>query len=138
MVQKPCFKTERYIRFADIDAAGWLYYPRFFEFCHNAFEDWVNTQAPLNYTQMIEGQGFGFPAVKASGDYLAPLKHGDTAIITLRILKIGNSSLRTGFEFVRKHDQQLSFKGEIITVCVDLKAGKSTPIPDNMRAFFSR
>jgi 4-hydroxybenzoyl-CoA thioesterase len=130
------FTTERYVRFADVDAAGWLYYPRFFEFCHNAFEDWVNTQAPLNYTQMIDEQRWGFPAVAASGEYSAPLKHGDTAIITLTILHIGTSSLKIGFEFVRKHDLVLSFKGEITTVCVNLKLGKSMPIPDIMRAFF--
>lgn len=130
------FTHERYIRFADVDAAGWLYYPRFFEFCHNAFEDWVNSHAPLNYTQMIDEQRFGFPAVAASGEYLAPLKHGDTAIITLKVLHLGTRSLKTGFEFVRKHDQVLSFKGEITTVCVDLDPGKSIPIPDAMRAFF--
>lgn len=129
------FTCERYIRFADIDAAGWLYYPRFIEFCHNAFEDWMNTEAPLNYRQMIDGLGFGFPAVAVSGNYLAPLKHGDTAVITVKILNIGNSSLKTGFEFVRKHDQVVSFKGEITTVCVDLKQGRSMPIPDVMRAF---
>ncbi len=127
--------SERYVRFADIDAADWLYYPRFFEYCQNAFEDWVNANAPLNYRQMIDEQRWGFPAVAAKGDYLAPLKHGDTAVITIKILHIGKSSLRVGFELVRKHDQVPSFKGEITTVCVDLKKGKSMPIPDNMRAF---
>ena len=102
----------------------------------DAFEDWVNSTAPLNYTQMINERRFGFPAVTASGEYLAPLKHGDTAIITLKILQLGTSSLKTGFEFVRKHDQVLSFKGEIKTVCVSFDQGKSMPIPDVMRAFF--
>lgn len=129
--------SERYIRFADIDAAGWLYYPRFFEFCHNAFEDWINSKSPLNYTQMIDEQGFGFPAVAAQGEYLAPLKHGDTAIIELKVLHVGKSSLKTGFEFTRKHDNKPSFKGEITTVCVDLKQGKSMPIPDVMREFLN-
>ncbi|MEI6805025.1 MAG: thioesterase family protein [Myxococcaceae bacterium] len=130
------YTCERYIRFADIDAAGWLYYPRFIEFCHNAFEDWVNSKAPLNYRQMITEQGWGFPAVAVTGNYLAPLTHGDTAVITLKITHIGNSSLKTSFEFVRKHDQVVSFKGEITTVCVSLKEGKSMPIPAEMRVFF--
>lgn len=131
------FTCERYIRFADIDAAGWLYYPRFIEFCHNAFEDWINEKAPVNYRQVIDEQRWGFPAKAVQGEYLAPLKHADTAIITLKVLQVGNSSLKTGFEFVRKHDQVLSFKGEITTVCVDLKQGKSMPIPEAMRAFLT-
>ena len=130
--------SERYIRFADVDAAGWLYYPRFFQFCHNAFEDWINTQAPLNYIQMIEQEHFGFPAVSAKGDYLAPLKHGNTVIIQLKILCVGNSSLKTGFEFTRKHDQQPCFKAEITTVCVNIDQGKPMPIPDIMREFFQK
>ena len=129
------YTTERYVRFADVDAAGWLYYPRFFEYCHNAFEDWVNAKAPINYRQAIDEQRWGFPAVAASGEYLAPLKHADTAVITLKVLHLGTSSLKIGFEFLRKHDQVPSFKGEITTVCVDLNRGKSIPIPDAMRAF---
>lgn len=129
------FTCERYIRFADIDAAGWLYYPRFIEFCHNAFEDWINAQAPVHYREMINEQRWGFPAVAVSGEYLSPLKHGDTAVITLKILHLGNSSLKTRFEFVRKHDQLVSFKGEITTVCVDLRQGRSMPIPEVMRTF---
>ena len=128
--------SERYVRFSDVDAAGWLYYPRFFEFCHQAFEDWVNAQAPLNYIQMIEEQHFGFPAVAARGDYLAPLQHGDTALIKLQVLHIGNSSLKISFELSRKRDNRPSFKGEITTVCTDIKQAKSIPIPEKMREFF--
>lgn len=133
----PEFTSERPVRFADVDAAGWLYYPRFFEFCHNTFEDWFNTKGPLNYRQMIDEQRFGFPAVKAIGDYLAPLKHGDIAQIKLKLLHIGNRSFKTGFEISRKQDQVLSFKGEIITVCVDLKRGKSMLIPETIRTFLA-
>lgn len=128
-------KLERYIRFADIDAAGWLYYPRFIEFCHNAFEDWINSTAPLNYRQIIDQQRWGFPAVAVKAEYFAPLKHADTAVIEIKILHVGNSSLITGFEFVRKHDQVLSFKAEVTTVCTDLNLGKSMPIPATIRGF---
>ncbi len=132
------FTIERPVRFADIDAAGWLYYPRFFEYCHNAFEDWINTKAPVGYPEAIDKQRWGFPAVKASGEYLAPLKHGDIAQVSIRILNVGNSSLKTGFEIIRKHDQTPSFKAEITTVCVNLDLGKSMPIPANMRAFLTQ
>ena len=128
---------ERPVRFSDIDAAGWLYYPRFFEYCHNAFEDWFNLKAPASYPEMIDEQHFGFPAVKATGEYFAPLTHGEIAQISIKILHVGNSSLRTGYEITRKSDQRVSFRSEVTTVCVDLKQGKSMPIPDNFRAFLS-
>ena len=129
------YQTERYIRFADVDAAGWLYYPRFFELCHNAFEDWINAKAPVNYPQAIDVQHFGFPAIQATGNYRSPLKHGDTALLQLKVEHVGNSSVKTIFEIFHKKDKVLSFEAEIVTVCVDLKAGKSMPIPKDMRQF---
>jgi 4-hydroxybenzoyl-CoA thioesterase len=132
-MENPSFVTDRYVRFADVDAAGWLYYPRFFEYCHNAFEDWVNTKGPVNYPQAIDVERWGFPAVKCVGEYLSPLKHGDTARISLKPIKVGRSSLVTAFEI---HNGDMpSFKGEITTVCVDLEKGKSMPIPEGMRNF---
>ncbi|MBL4818158.1 MAG: acyl-CoA thioesterase [Deltaproteobacteria bacterium] len=129
------YTTTRPVRFADVDAAGWLYYPRFFEFCHNAFEDWVNEKGPVSYAQMVTKERWGFPAVKACGDYKAPLKHGDIAEISFKIEHIGKASLITAYQIIRQSDQTLSFTGQITTVCVDLKAAKSMPIPDAMREF---
>ncbi len=142
-MENPSFITDRYVRFADVDAAGWLYYPRFFEYCHNAFEDWVNTKGPVNYPQVINIERWGFPAVKCVGEYLSPLKHGDTARISLKPIKVGRSSLVTAFEIsplplgegARRAGEGISFKAEITTVCVDFKTGKSMPIPETMRAF---
>jgi len=51
------------VRFSDIDAAGIVYYPRFFYFCHQAFEDFFNTKFSFTYASLINEKKIGFPVV---------------------------------------------------------------------------
>ncbi|MBH1989527.1 MAG: acyl-CoA thioesterase [Myxococcaceae bacterium] len=128
-------RLEKYVRFADVDAAGWLYYPRFIEYCQESFEDWVNASAPLNYRQIIDEQRWGFPAVQVQGKYRSPLKHADRIWVDIQILHLGTSSMRTGFQFIRQDNDALSFEAEITSVCTNLDQAKSMPIPEVIREF---
>ena len=70
------------VRFADVDHAGIVYYPRFFHYFHVAFEElWRARIGPAAYSEIIDRDRIGFPAVRAECDFKAPLKFGDTAEI---------------------------------------------------------
>ena len=128
--------TARYpVRFSDIDAAGIVYYPRFFYFCHQAFEDFFNEKSSFSYAAMINEKKFGFPVVNIESNFIKPLAFGDHINVRVKIKKIGNSSLSCSYEIFLNDPTNIHFKAEITTVCVDLISRKSMPIPDDIKNF---
>lgn len=123
------------VRFSDIDAAGIVYYPRFFYFCHQAFEDFFNEKSSFSYASMINEKKFGFPVVNIKSNFIKPLAFGDHINVRVKINKIGTSSLSCSYEIFLKDPTSIHFKAEITTVCVDLISHKSMPIPDDIKNF---
>src|SRR5690349_24583141 len=82
------------VRFADVDHAGIVYYPRFFHYFHLAFEElWRERMGARAYSQIIDVDQVGFPAVRAECDFKAPLRFGDTAEIQVTVARLGGKSL---------------------------------------------
>ena len=67
------------VRFADVDHAGIVYYPRFFHFFHLAFEElWRARMGARAYSELLDSERIGFPAVRAECEFRAPLRFGET------------------------------------------------------------
>jgi 4-hydroxybenzoyl-CoA thioesterase len=123
------FTSIQPIRFDDVDGAGIVYYPRFLHLCHAAFEDFFNAAAPFSYPALIRDRRRGFPTVHIDADFKAPLQYGDTAVVSVGVVRVGSSSMTMQYRIHRKHDSVLSFQASITTVFIDLDSQKSTPIP---------
>ena len=48
------FRTQVPVRFGDVDHAGIVYYPRFFIYFHEAFEDFFNENGFPYHVQLTE------------------------------------------------------------------------------------
>jgi 4-hydroxybenzoyl-CoA thioesterase len=127
------FTSIQPIRFDDVDGAGIVYYPRFLHLCHAAFEDFFNAAAPFSYPTMIRDRRMGFPTVHIDANFRAPLSYGDTAVVTLAVAKIGNSSMTLSYRIHRKRDSVLSFEATITTVLIDLDKQTSMTLPAELR-----
>lgn len=127
------FTSVQKIRFDDVDGAGIVYYPQFFHLCHAAFEDFFDDAAPVSYPTMIKERRLGFPTVAIQSEFKAPLAYGDVAVITLGVLAVGRSSLKTHYEIRRKRDGMLSFTADITTVLMDLDTQRPVEIPEDFR-----
>ena len=54
------------VRFADVDHAGIVYYPRFFHYFHLAFEELFRQRIGARaYVDLLDKDRVGFPAVRA-------------------------------------------------------------------------
>jgi 4-hydroxybenzoyl-CoA thioesterase len=124
------------IRFDDVDGAGILYYPRYFHLCHQTLEDVFDRGAPMSYPELIHDRRLGLPTVAIESTYLTPLEYGDTVEVSLSVERLGTSSMVLGFTMRREADGAECFRARITTVLIDLDSRKSTPIPDDLRAFF--
>ena len=123
----------RAVRFEDIDAAGIVFFARFYAYCHDAIEPMFVGYGESGYPGLI-ARGIGFPVVSCSADFRAPLRYGDAAIIEASIEAMGRSSCTFGFVVRRERDDVVSATVRHVTVMTDVKAMKSTPIPDDLRA----
>lgn len=127
------------VRFADVDHAGIVYYPRFFHYFHLAFEELFRVRLGARaYVELLDNQRVGFPAVRAEADYQAPLAFGDTAEIELTVARLGRASITFHYKVWRAaepgRERVLSADGKVVTATVDLAKFKSVPVPDEIRA----
>ena len=75
------------------DPAGIVYFPRFFEFFHDAMERWFADALGHPYADVIVGRKVGFPSVHTEADFKAPSAFGDRLFIELRVAGLGHKSI---------------------------------------------
>ena len=71
------------VRFGDCDPAGIVYFPRFYDFFHDAMETWFPARLGLRYAELVVGRKIGFPAVHTEADFSAPCALGEAIVRTL-------------------------------------------------------
>lgn len=122
------------VRFADVDHAGIVYYPRFFHYFHLAFEElWRARIGPRAYVELIDRDRLGFPAVRAECEFSAPLRFGDTAEIELTVARLGTSSITFRYKVRRAEDATLVADGRVVCAVVDLSRFVAVPTPERIR-----
>jgi len=131
------FRTRVQVRFGDVDHAGIVYYPQFFIYFHEAFEDFFNENG-VAYHVMLNQRRIGFPTVHIETDYELPLRYGDALDLELTVPRMGRSSACFRYVGFRHRDGLTACRAEITCACVDMQSFHSTPIPDDLRELFSR
>jgi 4-hydroxybenzoyl-CoA thioesterase len=131
------FSYAKPVRFADIDHAGIVYYPRFFHYFHLAFEElWRARIGPQAYSEIIDRDRVGFPAVRAECDFKAPLKFGDTAEIEVTIPRLGTKSITFRYRIYRAaapgNSRTLCAEGQVVCAVVDLARFVAVAIPEHV------
>ena len=138
------------VRFSDVDHAGIVYYPRFFHLFHLAFEElWRTRIGPRAYSELIDRDRVGFPAVRAECDFKGPLRFGDTAEIELTVAKLGTKSITFHYLVYRAAEgdataritddvpRQLCADGTVVCAVVDLARFVAMPVPERVVAMLS-
>ena len=131
------FQVEIPIRFADVDAAGIVYYPQLLHICHQAFEELYQQRGPVPYHQWCQEARLGFPTRRLEADFQAPVQHAGPVTVEVTTSKLGNSSVC--FHFVGRQNSleddtpRNCFSACAWKVCVNIDQFEATPIPDDVR-----
>jgi len=122
------------VRFADVDHAGIVYFPRFFHMFHLAFEElWRARLGPRAYVEMLDRDRLGFPAVHAACDFKAPLKFGDVAEIELAVARLGGKSITFHYRVYRAGEPRtLCADGQVVCAVVDLARFVAVDVPQRV------
>jgi 4-hydroxybenzoyl-CoA thioesterase len=124
------FTREITVRFEHCDAAGLMFYPRFFGLVNEMVEDWFAALgAP--FKQMHLDAKKGVPTVKLEAQFGRPARMGDRMTQTLHVAQIGGASCTLVHEASIGGAPVARF--EQVIVYVDLDGMGPEPWPEPLR-----
>ncbi len=130
------FVRELTVRFPDVDFAQVVYYPRFFDYAHQVFEDFFAAEVGTPYARMLQDRKVGYPSVHCSADFKSPLRFGDPVRIELSTDAVGERSITSRYRFSVRGASCAELK--VVTAAIDLTRFVGVRVPDDVRAAFER
>jgi acyl-CoA thioester hydrolase len=119
---------EHEVLFRDLDAMGHVNNVAFLAFMEDArVQYWraLRTERGL--------RGINFILAEVTCRYLSPAYFGETLVIGIRALNLGNKSFQFDYRMEEKADGRLVAEGSSVQVMYDYKRKKSTSIGEKMR-----
>jgi 4-hydroxybenzoyl-CoA thioesterase len=127
------YRKDVLVRFADCDAAGIVFYPRYLEMFNDLIEDWCREELNFSFTEIVTRRGWGLPTVHLEVDFTAPSVFGDVLSATLSLRSLGTSSMTLDISF-HGRDGTARVIGKVVLVLVDRRVSRPIPIPEDVRA----
>ena len=121
-------RSRLHVRFGDVDHARIVYYPRFLNYFHVAFEQFWEEAMGIPYHVVMGERNLAFPAVNIDVDFEVPLRFGDVVEVETWVKSIGTSSVRFGFAVFRGETR--TAKATITTVALDMERFAKIPVPE--------
>lgn len=120
------------VRFGDLDAMRHLNNVAFLGFFESARIAYVATIVPEHRPE--EPDDFGLIFAECHINYRAPAFYDEEIRTWIRPGDVARSAFRTFFEMRSEADGRLLAEGYGVLVGYDYAAGRSTPLPDGLRA----
>ncbi len=126
----PVFSHPRTVLFQEIDAAGIVFFARFFEWFHDAYAAWFLSRG-IRFAEVLEKGEWGLPLGHAEADYQAPLTLG--AEIRVEIDTVTLSERSISIEYAVRGPKGTHATGRTVHVFIDRKTFRSRTVPDDVR-----
>ena len=120
------------VRWAECDAQSIVFNGAYFSYLEVAMAAYYRNLGIALYDP-VGRRHFDTATVKVTMEYLAPARVDDVLDVWWRVVRIGNSSITTRSEIRDSHSGDLVLKAEVVHVDFDSDAGKSRPVPEDMR-----
>ena len=127
----PVFTAARRVRFADCDAAGIVFFPRYFEMLNGVVEDWFAGPLALSFRELHLERGASVPTASVEARFVAPSRLEDDLTFALTVTRLGGASCTLRHRI--SSGDQLRFEATQTIVHVGASL-KPEPWPDALRA----
>lgn len=124
------FQREMLVRFGHCDAAGWVFYPRYFEMISDFVEDWFEDGLAASAPGLFHHKKILTPSVHFTVDFANPTHYGERLTFNLWTLKIGRTSCELRIE--ASHQGQLRMRVRQVLVFISAATARATPIPPEL------
>jgi len=125
------FTTTRRVRFADCDAAGIVFFPRYFEMLNGVVEDWFAGPLGVSFRELHMERGVSVPTAAVEARFIAPSRLEEQLSFALTVTKLGGASC--GLRHRISSGDQLRFEATQTIVFVGPSL-KPEPWPEPLRA----
>jgi len=93
--------SENLIAWGDCDAAGIVYYPKYFHFMDVAFQALLR-KAGFNHRLLLQQFGARVPLIDVSAKFVAPATFDDRVTVDAKIVHWGTKSFRVSYQGSRE------------------------------------
>jgi 4-hydroxybenzoyl-CoA thioesterase len=131
------FLFRRPVRFAEVDAAGLVFFPRYHEYCHDALEAFFG-ELPGGYAALFRQRDLGVPTVHLETDFKRPLRFGDVARFEMAIERVGRTSLTFHHTIRREADGVIAATVRQVVVMTRISTLTPILVPDDVRDLLDR
>jgi 4-hydroxybenzoyl-CoA thioesterase len=132
------FRIRQPVRHPDVDRAGIVYFPRFYDFFHRALEDFFAHEVGVPYWELAEVMGVSFPAVHIETDFERPLVHGDRVTVEIETEKVGEKSISLSYRIYRPELSEPAARSRIVLACIEVPSWKPSVVPEKVRKAFEK
>ena len=125
------FKHSFTTRLHDIDAAGVVFFGRFFYYAHDAYEAFLN-----HHQQSIDKilhSDFILPISHTEADFKAPVFLNEAITIEIFSCDVGDNEFSLSYHFL-DHAGKIKVTALTRHVCVDRNSHRRTTLPGNIRS----
>jgi len=131
------FTIEERVRWGDVDAARIIFYGSYIRFFEIA-ETELFRAAGISYGKVFEELDIWLPRVHLECDFHRPAQLDDLLEVSVRVGKMGRTSLRLNFEVRRKNEageieEELMATAHFVLVSTDRENLKPVPLPEELR-----
>lgn len=137
----PSFRNTVRVRFKDCDAAGIVFFPRYFEMLNDLVEDWFREALDWPFERMHGADRAGVPTADLQCRFVAPSRMGEVLTRELAVTRLGSSSCTLRVRFLgAQHDGRADLRVEFSQrlVCVDTARMAPRPFPAPVREAMAR
>jgi 4-hydroxybenzoyl-CoA thioesterase len=124
------FQREILVRFGHCDAAGWVFYPRYFEMVSDFVEDWFEDGLKASAPGLFHHKQILTPSVHFTVDFERPTRYGDRLTFNLWTVKVGRTSCELRIE--ASHGGELRMRVKQVLVFISATTGRATAIPPEL------
>ena len=121
------------VRFGEIDHAGVMYYPTLFDRMHRAFEDFWEEALGKSYSEILDGDGIGFPLIDIHSTFKVPFRFGEQMQVTIDVARIGGRSLTFRYRLSLEGESSVRAQMEMVTGVIAMDSFESCPLPEAYR-----
>lgn len=135
------FRNTVRVRFKDCDAAGIVFFPRYFEMLNDLVEDWFREALDWPFESMHGADRAGVPTADLQCRFVAPSRMGEVLTRELAVTRLGSSSCTLRVRFLgAEHDGRADLRVEFSQrlVCVDTARIAPRPFPAPVREAMAR
>jgi YbgC/YbaW family acyl-CoA thioester hydrolase len=93
--------SENLIAWGDCDAAGIVYYPKFFHFMDIAFQTLMR-KAGFSHHILFDQYGVRVPIIETRAKFIAPTTFDDRLMVEAEVVHWGNTSFRVNYQGARE------------------------------------